>query len=177
MTKILLHKVAILQNFKASDGWLRRWKKNKCWFAEEQMIAKSNARRLWWANRCLQGSTVSPYNYKPGHPIQYLVTWIKPYVDLTWQMHIPTIWGMRNKSGKYHWWCQKRLHGSSTYVPLLQAKKFKKKPAFAVLKERNGQIPPRVFANLRIPWNVKVVASSNGWMNGALMSRWIQWVC
>ena len=28
-----------------------------------------------------------------------------------------------------------------------------KKPAYIVLKEHNGNIPPRVFANLRIPRN------------------------
>ena len=49
-----------------------------------------------------------------------------------------------------------------------------KKPAYIVLKEPNGRIPPRVFANLRIPGNVRVTCSPNGWMTGEKMQDWIQ---
>ena len=49
-----------------------------------------------------------------------------------------------------------------------------KKPAYIVLKERNGIIPGRVFANLRLPGNVRVTASPNGWMTGDKMTDWIQ---
>ena len=48
-----------------------------------------------------------------------------------------------------------------------------KKPAFIVFKEREGIIPPRVYANLRIPRNVIVSASLNGWMTGTLMNQWV----
>ena len=45
-----------------------------------------------------------------------------------------------------------------------------KKPAYICLKERNGIIPPRVLQALRIPDNVKVTASTNGWMTGPIMA-------
>jgi hypothetical protein len=49
-----------------------------------------------------------------------------------------------------------------------------KKPAYIVLRENNGRIPPRVFANLNIPRNVRLTASQNGWMTTEKMSDWIQ---
>ena len=49
-----------------------------------------------------------------------------------------------------------------------------KLPAFIVFKEgRTGRIPAGVFANLRIPNNIRVAASVNGWMTGDLMASWI----
>ena len=48
-----------------------------------------------------------------------------------------------------------------------------KKPAYICLKERNGIILPRVLQELRIPDNVKVTASANGWMTGPIMAAWV----
>ena len=48
-----------------------------------------------------------------------------------------------------------------------------KKPAFICLKERNGMIPLRVSRTLRVPDNVRLTASKNGWMTGPLMGSWI----
>ena len=39
-----------------------------------------------------------------------------------------------------------------------------KLPAYLVFKEKSGRIPPRVFSNLRIPDNIKVTTTPNGWM-------------
>ena len=45
-------------------------------------------------------------------------------------------------------------------------------PAMIVFKERNGQIPPRVYQQLQAPDNVRVHATRNGWMTReALMIR------
>ena len=50
----------------------------------------------------------------------------------------------------------------------------RKKPALIVFKEgRKAAIPPRVLAALRVPANVKVTASTNGWMTGEKMASWI----
>ena len=49
-----------------------------------------------------------------------------------------------------------------------------KLPAFIVFKEgRKASIPPRVFAALRIPQNICITATSNGWMTGDKMKEWI----
>jgi hypothetical protein len=44
--------------------------------------------------------------------------------------------------------------------------------AFIVMRDRNGVIPARALAQLRIPPNVYVRASENGWMNSHLMAVW-----
>lgn len=49
-----------------------------------------------------------------------------------------------------------------------------KLPAFCVFKEgKKAVIPPRVLAALRVPGNVRVAASQNGWMTKQLMCTWV----
>jgi hypothetical protein len=48
-----------------------------------------------------------------------------------------------------------------------------KHPAFVVFRERNGIIPPRVMAALRVPRNIRIAASPNGWMTGEFMRVWV----
>ena len=43
-----------------------------------------------------------------------------------------------------------------------------------VFKERNGQIPPRVYQQLQVPDNVRVHATRNGWMTGEALMVWIR---
>lgn len=49
-----------------------------------------------------------------------------------------------------------------------------KKPAYIVFKERRGAIPARVLANLRVPANIRLTASQNGWMTGHKMGDWLE---
>ena len=42
-----------------------------------------------------------------------------------------------------------------------------KLPALIIFKNKNGELGPRVRAQLRIPSNVMVKASPNGWMTAA----------
>lgn len=58
-------------------------------------------------------------------------------------------------------------------VALAAAASGHKFPAFIILKEPTGRIPPRVMKDLRIPNNVKVTCSVNGWMTSALMESWL----
>ena len=52
-----------------------------------------------------------------------------------------------------------------------------KLPSFIVFKEgRKASIPPRVFAALRIPHNVRITATSNGWMTGDKIKEWIEMI-
>ena len=48
-----------------------------------------------------------------------------------------------------------------------------KRPAYICFKEAKGVVPPRVLTNLRIPENIIVIGSTNGWMTGEKMSHWI----
>uniref|UniRef100_A0A2L2YHJ1 POGO family transposase, putative n=1 Tax=Parasteatoda tepidariorum TaxID=114398 RepID=A0A2L2YHJ1_PARTP len=48
-----------------------------------------------------------------------------------------------------------------------------KLPAFVILKEPTGRIPPRVLKDLKVPHNVKVTCSFNGWMTTNLMESWL----
>ncbi|KAM7287909.1 uncharacterized protein ISCGN_031600 [Ixodes scapularis] len=47
-----------------------------------------------------------------------------------------------------------------------------KLPALIVLKEPTGRIPPRVLFSLRIPANVRVTSSKNGWMTSPVLLEW-----
>ena len=47
-------------------------------------------------------------------------------------------------------------------------------PAMIVFKERNGQIPPRVYQQLQVPDNVRVHATRNGWMTREALMVWIR---
>ena len=49
-----------------------------------------------------------------------------------------------------------------------------KLPAFVFFREgKNAVIPPRVMATFRIPDNVRITASQNGWMTAEKMASWI----
>ena len=48
-----------------------------------------------------------------------------------------------------------------------------KKPAFICFKERSGTIPTGISQSLRVPDNVRLTASKNGWMTGPIMGAWI----
>lgn len=43
-----------------------------------------------------------------------------------------------------------------------------------IFKEKNGVLGPRVKANLRIPTNVVVAASPNGWMTRSVLHSWFR---
>ncbi|KAH7952948.1 hypothetical protein HPB49_002972 [Dermacentor silvarum] len=48
-----------------------------------------------------------------------------------------------------------------------------KLPAFVILKKRSRRIPPKAFMSLRIPANVCVTASKNGWMTSDKLQEWL----
>ena len=51
-----------------------------------------------------------------------------------------------------------------------------KLPAYIIFKERGGKLGPRVTAALTFPDNVKVSASTNGWMTREELHRWLRGV-
>ena len=50
----------------------------------------------------------------------------------------------------------------------------RKLPASVVFKEPTGCIPPRVFAELYIPGNIRLTCTKNGWMTTEKMADWAQ---
>ena len=59
-------------------------------------------------------------------------------------------------------------------VTLFVAADGTKFPAMIVFKERNGQIPPRVYQQLQVPDNNRVHATRNGWMTREALMVWIR---
>ena len=59
-------------------------------------------------------------------------------------------------------------------VALFVAADGTKFPAMIVFKERNGQIPPRVYQQLQVPDNNRVHATRNGWMTREALMVWIR---
>lgn len=48
-----------------------------------------------------------------------------------------------------------------------------KMPAFCVLKESSGKIPLNVLTKLVVPENVRVTATTNGWMSRKTLEEWL----
>ncbi|KAH6932007.1 hypothetical protein HPB50_002441 [Hyalomma asiaticum] len=48
-----------------------------------------------------------------------------------------------------------------------------KLPAFVILKEPSRRIPPKALMSLRIPANVRVTGSKNGWMTSDKLQEWL----
>lgn len=49
-----------------------------------------------------------------------------------------------------------------------------KLPAYIIFKERNGQLGPRVIRQLNLPHNVKISATLNGWMTKDEVMKWFR---
>ena len=49
-----------------------------------------------------------------------------------------------------------------------------KLPAMIIFKLKNGELGPRVKANLSIPENVIVVVTKNGWMTAPILQQWFR---
>ena len=48
-----------------------------------------------------------------------------------------------------------------------------KMPAFCILKEQSGRIPQKVMAKLIVPKNVRLTATTNGWMSRKTLEEWM----
>ena len=158
-----------LANFKASEGWLRRWKKRN---NVAILRGTSEAQKI-------------PADY--GDKIKEFMELIKSKR----REHDYTTYSIGNMDQTM---CRFNMAPKATNslknersvriattggskrgftVALCGLATGHKKPAYICFKERNATIPPRVFANLRIPDNIMVTASLNGWMTGDKMKHWV----
>ena len=158
-----------VRNFKASDGWLRRWKRRN---RVAILRGTSEAQKI-------------PEDYSEQ---------IKSFVDVIRKKRMEHAYTMFNIGNMDQTMCRFDMAPSTTNnvknqrsvriattggskrgftVALCALASGHKRPAYICFKEAKGIIPPRVLASLRIPSNVIVTASTNGWMTGEKMAHWI----
>ena len=158
-----------LANFKASDGWLSRWKKRN---NVAILRGTSEAQKI-------------PADYGEK---------IKEFLELIKTKRRQNDYTLYNIGNMDQTMCRFDMAPTATNslknersvriattggskrgftVALCGLATGDKKPAYICFKERNATIPPRVFANLRIPDNVMVTVSLNGWMTRDKMQHWV----
>ena len=159
-----------LANFQASDGWLRRWKKRnavgirrgtnesqklpedlaeKVHDFQQAVFRKRREHDYTMANIGNMDETMCRFDMLPGATNN-----VRGERDI----RIASTGG--SKKG--------------FTVCLTATGNGGKKPALIVFKEARGVLPPRVAAQLRVPRNVRVTATINGWMTGDKMADYLQ---
>lgn len=158
-----------VNDFKASDGWLRRWKRRN---RVAILRGTSEAQKI-------------PEDYSDQ---------IQSFVSVIRKKRIENNYTMYNIGNMDQTMCRFDMAPSSTNslknqrsvriattgglkrgftVALCALASGHKRPAYICFKEAKGVVPPRVLASLRIPANIIVTASTNGWMTGEKMAHWI----
>ena len=158
-----------IEAFKASDGWLRLWKRrNRIALLrgtnESQKVPEDYGDLIKeFCNKIRSKRVEHDYTmYNMGNMDQTMCRFDMAFASTndsigTQSVRISTSGGAKR----------------GFTVALCALASGVKKPAYICLKERNGVIPARVHQALRIPDNVKVTASANGWMTGPIMAAWI----
>ena len=159
-----------MNDFKASDGWLRRWKKRnfvgiRRGTNEAQKIPEDYADKISEFQREIIAKR-REHDYA-DHAIGNMDQTMARF-----DMAPSTTNNVRNERN-----IRIATGGGSKKgftVALAARADGTKLPAYCVLKEPSGRIPPRVMANLVVPHNIRLAASKNGWMTGELMQDWVQ---
>ena len=157
-----------IEGFKASAGWLRRWKK----------------RYSVGIRRGTNDSQKVPEDY-----LEHLLAFRRSIIHLR-ERHDYTLNNICNmdqtmvrfdsvptKTNNVRGEKTIRIASSGAKkkgctVALCVCANGRKLPAYVVFKETNGQLGPRVLRQLNIPDNVKVSATRNGWMTKEEIFRW-----
>lgn len=158
-----------LQDFKASDMFLCRWKKrlnvtmriatNESQKAPEELKEEIST-FLQCVKVCRVKKDLTLYNI--GNMDQTMVRFDCPPSRTN---------NVRGESSIriVNTGCKKR----GFTVALCARASGHKMPAFIVFKEPSGKIPAKVYSTLQMPENVKVTATKNGWMNMEKLCSWI----
>lgn len=158
------------RDFRASVGWLSRWKKrmnvgirrgtNESQHLPEDYREQCNAFRQAVIT-FRQEQDYTPYNIANADQTMVRFDMAPKYTNnMVGEKTVRISNTGSSKSGFTVMLC---AHASGH-----------KKKAAIFFKENNGQIPPRVNAQLRIPNNVCVSASKNGWMTSEKMFEWLR---
>jgi hypothetical protein len=159
-----------MEDFKASSGWLHNWKKRnhigiRRGTNESQKIPEDYADKVSeFTRECRRLRQIHDYtDYNIANMDQTMCRFdmaANTTNSVRGERDIRISTGGGSKKG--------------FTVALCASADGTKKPAYVVLKEPGGRIPPRVFAALRIPRNIRLTNSQNGWMTGAKITDWIE---
>ena len=159
-----------LANFSASNGWLTRWK--KCMGVgirrgtnDSQKVPDDYRDQLMAFKR-----SIIHLRQDKGYPLCHIVN-----MDQTMARFDMTFSTTNNVRGERTVRIANACGKKKGFtLCLAAAADGHKLPAHIIFKERNGQIPPRVLNNLRLPNSVRVCASPNGWMRSPEVHRWLR---
>ena len=156
------------EDFKASNGWLTRWKRRnqvgiRRGTNESQKLPRDFRKQVLDFKQDID-SKRRQHNYATvqiGNIDQTQCRFDMP----------PT--STKNKRGE----STVRISASGGSkrgftVALTALASGRKLPAYVVFKEPTGRIPPRVFADLHIPGNIRLTCTKNGWMTTEKMTDW-----
>ena len=150
--------------FKASPMWVKRWKRrNRCGTNDDQKVTEDYAAQI--------------QNFRAQIIQSHLKHDLAKFVNMDQTMcrfdMVPSctnkIRGTRRVRITHI-----RANKKGFTVALAAKGNGEKLPALVIFKERNGELGPWVCAQLRIPSNIRVKASLNGWMTGALYHWWLR---
>jgi len=159
-----------LDNFAASNGWLTRWKKRmnvaiRRGTNESQKVPEDYRDALMAFRR-----HIIHLRQEQDYALRHIVN-----MDQTMARFDMTYSTTNNVRG------ERTIRIGNTggrkkgfTVALAASADGYKLPCHIVFKELNGRVPPRVMNALRIPDNVRVKASPNGWMRSMEVHQWIR---
>ena len=159
-----------MEDFKGSRGWLRRWKKRNS-VAIRKGTNESQKLPRDYAEQCkLFSESIKEKRRTHTYPLSMIGN--MDQTQVRFDMAPSRTNEIRGASS-----VRIATTGGSKKgftVALAAMANGTKLPAYIVFKEgQKACIPPRVFAALRIPCNVRISATSNGWMTGQKMKEWI----
>ena len=158
-----------LTGFKASPGWLLRWKRRhsvgvRCGTNSSQMVPADYAELI----QELRASVIRIRKAKdisPSYIINMDQTMCRFDMPSTRTNDVRGRRTIRIKTTK--------AEKKGFTVALAATASGQKLPAVIIFKERNGILGERIKKGLSIPSNVRVQASTNGWMTATEYHRWL----
>lgn len=161
--------LGILTEFKASSMYLQRWKNRfhvsmRKGTNESQKLPVDHAEAIEGFLKAIRSYRIKNNysSYNICNMDQTMVRFDEPYGRTNEILGTKTVRIVNTG-------CRKR----GFTVALAGAASGHKFPAFLILKEPTGRIPARVYSELKIPSNVKVTCSKNGWMTSKEMEEWL----
>eukprot|EP00731_Ephydatia_muelleri_P018609 Em0011g649a len=163
-------KLNVPASFKASDMWLKRWKKRN--HVSMQMATNDSQkvpedyRDVLHTFRSDVLKLVVAHGYTPARIVnmdQTMCRFDMPPNRTNHAIGSRSIRIANTKAAKKGFTVALAAYGCGV-----------KLPALIIFKEKGGKLGPRVSKSLTIPSNVRVMASANGWMTSSLYHWWLR---
>ena len=161
-----------LQDFSASQMWLKRWKKRHSVCTHRSTHTSQKVPDDFEQHLFNFRVSVLRLRNQHDYPLRFIQN-----MDLTMvcfdmvPSHTNERKGMKQVRTK-----TTNASKQGFTVALYASADGVKSPATIVLKERNGQIPQHAFRNLQIPANVRIQATRNRWMTRESLQMWVEQV-